>query len=388
MTVASPTATIIARTLALAAVALLAVGCAEGERRLPYPDFDPRAPIPELGDSPGDDRQTSSEGSSKFEKAIQENLESKPKGSEEEKKPVSRQVVPIAGAFAGEIPVQFEDWSWSRTDSATVVTYSKKGDSPDAIIYAESFSELGRTFPSLDIARFLYTVDPSYGQSATIPQLTGGGLGNAASEFELSPNKVVSTILRGSSSTLGLGLNYQSRRGTFSGWRWVGRNGHGVDLRFARTRGRFGTSTSGDRSRAMARFRQMSRKMPEMKHASESLGRIGASEQAEGPTGVGGDANRADAARGTPSAGWMLIGQVTERRRTPVHLAVGCRSPCPVAGELAHFLGSLRPQAEVRGRLATPSEPDFRAFADKRGLPLVDRDELPSLTESIRSLRR
>lgn len=352
---------------------LLAVSCTEGERELPRPEFRAGQVVPEADDR--SDESSESESRSSFEDSIQESLDGDDDSSDAK---VSQQIVPVGSGFAGEIPVEFDTWKWARGDGATLVAYSEAGGPVQALVYAEDFTKFGRTFPSLDIARFWVTVDPRFRDTVTIPQMFGDGLGDVAADHEQAPASVLSDALRGSSSTLGLGFGYRSNPRSFSGWRWVGRNEHGVDVRAARTRGRFPPSLASARASGEG-FEELAGSVPEMNQAQRQFEDI--------RKGLDRSGDRASE-NGTPgSAAWMVVGQLEANGLRPAHYGILCRSPCPVIPELTRFLGSLRRQADVRSRLASPTSRDLQKFARHRGIPMADRQELPDLEETIERLR-
>lgn len=346
-------------------------GCTEGERRLPTPDFESRRAVPGVEES-----SESSEGGeqSNFEEAIRE---SQSQGDESKGATRSQQLVPMGSGFAGEIPVKFDAWQWAADPSSSLVVYAETGSRPQAVIYAEDFSDFGRTFPSLELDRFLVGVDPGFRGSVTVPQAFGDGLGEVASDYDLPAAEMLSGVLRGSSRTLGLGLRYQSRPESFTGWRWIGSNDQGVTIRAARTRGRFGLPAAPGRE-SSGMFGRLRGKVSEMERAQSSLSGLRKSLDAAGP------ADAEQAARGGP--GWMLVAQVEADASRAIHLAVACERPCPVADELAHFLGSIRLRTEAESRLSGASSPDIVELAHEHGFPLVDSGDVPSLAKSVREL--
>lgn len=351
-------------------IGLAVCGCTEGERRLPTPEFQPRQAIPGIDRQ---ERNASDDGErSRFEEAIRE---SQSDGEESEGETSSRQLVPLGSGFAGEIPVEFDAWQWAADATSTLVVYAETGGRPQAVVYAEDFSDFGQTSPSLELDRFLVAVDPGFHRSVTVPQAIGDGLGDFASDFEAPAAEMLSGVLRGSSRTLGLGLRYRSRPDSFTGWRWIGDNEQGVTLRAARTKGRFGLAaspgpeTSSMFGRLQSKVDGMGRAQSSLPDLRESLSSTGASD---------------GAGRGVP--GWMLVAQVEAEASRALHLAVACERPCPVASELARLLGSIRLRTEAEGRLSGASSGSLVDLAHEHGFPLVASDAVPTLGDSIREL--
>jgi hypothetical protein len=172
------------RLAALVLAAALAGGCqpaAREPRRLAFPTFRAEALFPEYQSA----ARATPAGKPTTQFARDLNAMAGGTASAEPE----AQNVPLGSSMIAQIPDE-EGWTWSLAEGATLVTYSPAGGRPGALIYAEAFSPLIHEQPSAEHLRFQLTVNR--------------------------------------------GLGFRPSRGTFTGWRWVGRNAQGVTLRCGR----------------------------------------------------------------------------------------------------------------------------------------------------------
>lgn len=308
--------------LALACAAGLAAGCSEEPprpRELPFPAFESSAPFPELsvstpeaaGSEPGD-----------FERLLRGEAE----GADASAEPAFHSV-PLGGSILGRIPAG-DAWRWSSVGGVTLILYAPAAGRPAALIYVESFSPLIQRRPSEEHHRFQVAVDPDRSQGYLEPEaawdLTSGGpLRALAMRAGLGRNEAGQLAQLLATRTAGRGLGFRSTSGTFTGWRWVGRNPQGVTLRLGRQSG-----TWADPQPLPARFRQAVARLA-----------TGTGSSDPGMAEIGGPG----AGLGVPA--YLVLGSVAERQEeSGVHLALLCvRTPdCPVARDLAAFLDSLQ----------------------------------------------
>lgn len=296
-----------------------------GPRELAAPVFDARAPFAELSASgasaPASANQDGQKsGASDFEKAIAESMGEGGGGDAKKDSPtadesIQTQKVALPGGLGSSIPLDFDTWQWTSDKDLTVITHRAPGaTSPDAMIYAERFGALMRSFPSKEMARFQTFADPGFAPlSDTIASAPKAAaeqvaqqVAQQASNSGLDPDKlrelgVDPAQLTGQQANnpqkAAPTLHYRSTRDTFSGWKWFGQNAADVTLRLGRTEGRWSA--------------------PEVGGQDES-------------------------ARQTSSA-WMLLGSANTGGGRGTHIAIICKQAprCPVAAELSDFLAQI-----------------------------------------------
>lgn len=307
------------RLAAAILAAALTTACGDADRpprELPFPVFEPTAPFPELAAA----RQGEEAGGpGDFERML-----GAAGAAPEAAEPAEPQLqsVPLAGPLVGRIPAG-EGWRWASAGGVAIVTYAPGAGRPAALIYAESFGSLIQSRPSEEHHRFQVAVDPGLSEGYLDPpsalELAGGGpLRQLAERSGLSRSEAGQLAQLLATRTRGRGLGFQPAAGTFTGWRWVGRNREGLTLRVGRQLG-----TWADPRPLPERFQQ----------ALERLGMGGAG---AGPGTSGGSALEVPAA--------LVLGSAAARQeQTGVHFALLCvQAPeCPVARELADFLDSL-----------------------------------------------
>lgn len=298
------------RLLAAVLAAALTAACGAADRpprELPFPVFEPEAPFPELAAAPPGQEA----GPGDFERLL---------GAEATAEPAEPQLqgVPLAGPLVGEIPVG-EGWQWASAGGIAIVVYSPAGSRPAALIYAESFGALIQRRPAREHHRFLVTVDPGLAAGYLDPPsalelASGGPLRQLAEKSGLSRSEAGELAQLLETRTRGRGLGFQPVAGTFTGWRWVGRNRQGLTLRVGRQLGTWAAP----------------RPLPE--RFQQALERLGLG----GETASGGSAVEVPAA--------LVLGSAAARQeQSGAHFALLCvQAPeCPVARELADFLDSL-----------------------------------------------
>ncbi|AWV89750.1 hypothetical protein [Bradymonas sediminis] len=317
-----------AQLLGVSLLAFAAVSCTDqGPRELAQPIFDARAPFEELSASgtgaTGAKRSGQSAGGSEFEKAIAESMAG---GDDAEQDPaddgaaaqdaqaseaVQTQKVVLPGGLASTVPLDFDTWKWTSENGVTLITHrAPGGTSPDAVIYAERFSNLVRVYPSQEMERFRKFADPGFTslldllnpESPALPQAALEQLDPAQlRELGIDPAQLTGSATPASNEPAKLvqTLNYRSSSDTFSGWKWFGKNDADVILRLGRTQGRW--------------------KAPQLR---------GEQEVNEGE-----------------SSAWMLLGSANLGGNMGTHIAIICKQAprCSVASELSEFLAKLAP---------------------------------------------
>ena len=304
----------IPKGLAVFVLASLLCGCGDRPpRRLPFPVFEERSPFPELADA---------QPVSRSESAFAQALGGTPGTAV--KAPV--QSIPLGNRLAGELPE--ESWIWSSDPELTLAVHRGPGGT-DALIYAEGFSPLMLLSPSAEISRFHRTIVPEGVEDLIDPRsLESGGLARRIARgtgMGMADAARLAQLLR--TRTAGRGLGFHPGPGGATGWRWVGRNGQGATLRLARVSGTWGRQRSlpAGLARGLARLPQAA---PELAGVADWLART----PETGGAVPGGPAD-------------LLIGSVTDEHETAgAHLAILCAGipRCPVAEDLAAFLGSIQ----------------------------------------------
>ena len=359
-------------------VACLAAGCSpeSGPREPSYPEFDGRDPIPgtddEAAEAPEDGvAGAEGGGESSFEKRL-----AKMRGGEtrkDEQKRVSRQLVPLAGQLVTIIPRDRNQWTWSTDGQTTLMSYREAGsDKAVAVLYAERFSPLIRTVPSIEMNRFHRTVDPNLSQPLLPPSLESMATDMAAKKMGMPVGQLIEAGRSATTRTLGVGLNYRSSAETFTGWKWAGENEAGVKVQFGRTSGQWSSQPIGD-SAALGALTQTASKLGDFQPLAERYQEMTETTERQAPS---------------VRPAWMVVGYAATTEESGVHLAVICRAEpsCPVADSLADMLDTLRAprtgELEATGRGADGGP---AALADDLGLPFVPDDEMipPEKLDSV-----
>jgi hypothetical protein len=320
------------RLVVLGLLAVLVGGCqskSREPRRLPFPTFRAEALFAEYRSMQGPPENRAGSTSTQFARDLSQGL-----GGEATSEPQG-QSVPLGSAMTGEIPNQ-EGWTWSIEDGATLIVYAPGAGRPGAMVYAEPFSPEIHDHPSAEFLRFQLTVDPDLAESYL--KLSGVGI-----------------LLK--TRTLGRGLGFRPTRGTFTGWRWVGRNERGVTLRCGRHLGVW------------------SEPRPLPAPLAQALRQRGSEPQNLEPSSTA----------ATPGVSASLIlGSATDRdEETGVHLAVLCvREPrCLVYKDLAHFLASIQiAEGSLVERLRSAPPIAFQDVVQQSGLALVEKSALADVS--------
>lgn len=349
------------------AVLLFVLGCNERPPRdLPSPIFDPRSPFPELtgaqkkGTAPR-------EKASAFQSALGNPA---PRQASAQQPP--GQVMPLGSGLLGELPGDPGSWTWAADPGLTLAVH-RGAAGVDALIWAESFSPRMRLSPSAEVRRFHRAVVPEEVEDLldleTVESLFGQGLGQRIARGTGLDTRQSGRLLQlAMTRTAGLGLGFRSAREGSSGSRWVGRNPRGVTVFLDRSSGTWGSQRRfpADLARGLERLEKAA---PELGPVAVWLSRARSGDGLGAPPGGG--------------PAYLLIGSATdEHEAVGAHLAVLCaREPdCPVAAELAAFLGSLQVADLSRlRRLQGSSAGDPADLARSAGLQILPVGTLPSL---------
>ena len=153
--------------------------------------------------------------------------------------PRDREPVPLADRFVAQLPRDPGPWRWAAADGVTLAAFFR-GEEPKVLVYAEGMGT--GPWSSLGLDRFLRTVAPAL-SSPALPLFDGSSThlrSGLEEELDLEPMAAVDLLSRLRSRTLGRGLGFHGHRASFSGWRWSGRNRHGVELRLGALEGLWG----------------------------------------------------------------------------------------------------------------------------------------------------
>jgi len=329
--------------LPLLLLVALGAACHEGggPRTLPYPELDPTGPFPELrGAARPAEGAGKAAGGSWVDRAVAEATGGggTPAGAETAAG-VGRQTVLLAGRLAAEIPEHFGEWRWASDGHATLVVHARPGSRPSAMVYAETFSGLIGAWPSVEHFRFRLTVDPGAPRVRTILNTLAAAVRAAQGPDGPSLTEVRQALEAGLTRTVGEGWAYHSVPGSFSGWRWVGKNAHGVAVRLARTDGAWGTPRPPVQS-VLDRLASLAEEVPELAKLGDRVARL----RGEGGRGRSTTEDWTGSVLGGRPA-YLVLGSAALRDNLGVHLAVLCTTTprCESAGALADLLDSLRP---------------------------------------------
>lgn len=328
------------RSLSALALVVMLVACQPPERReLPFPEFQSEQPFQLTSEAAG--------------------------GPSDDELGQREQSFVLAGRLAGTLPQDFDAWLWAGDQTRSLAIHRTRGQL-DALIYTEAIDQ-GMARPSLGADRFHRTVSPSLASPVlawtdlSLPESLVKTLADDTGQSELS---VSAALRRLATASLGRGLGFTMHRDTFTGWKWIGRNRQGVDLRLSRALGRWGGQEPlDDKTRAVldGLANLTDRADPLLADATPSA--------ESGPTG---------------QQAMLVIGRaLTPDGQDGVHLAIFCTlSPsCPVATDLARLLDSLdRPTGATWARLGGS---DVATFARQR-IGLVLEDDPPASSAVLR----
>ena len=152
--------------------------------------------------------------------------------------------VSLAGMVKSALPNDMMGGGWSEatTDHEFLLVHeqeTKTGVVPSVIIYGY-YDPSASQNPPLASRRFFSTVDPGFEQTGLwqLSSFISSVVSTLSVEQPLSPadfQAVVSVF----QPTLGIGFGYESFPESFTGWKWVGQNKHGVLLSLGKTQGKF-----------------------------------------------------------------------------------------------------------------------------------------------------
>jgi hypothetical protein len=341
--------------LAAATLALAACDIPNGPRQLPFPSFDARAPFPEL--VAGRVATKPKAGTSALQKALAAAQGPDPQTVST---PQSWQPVLLAGGFIAEIPkTDYDDWRWASDGAATLVIHAAPGNPPDALVYSEPFSELAYGLPSLELIRFQLTVDPAVTCLPELVERWSDAFGSSSGDRPGNA-PVAQAMWMLATRTLGVGLGYRSAPKSFSGWRWVGKNGQGVEVRAARTLGRWGAPDDLD-TNVLNTLDALASRDPGLTPLSERMA---------------GELGRASVRRQDllTRESYMVMASLSQGAARRVHVALLCaKNPqCLVASELRAMLDSVRaPRGDELARLSGQTNAAaLQALANETGIVL------------------
>lgn len=357
-------------TAAITLLALLSLGCENnvGPRQPHFPTFEARQPFPELVDL--DEQATptrSTLSGSSFERSIARELES---GGEEGSTVTAQtqgvQTVSLSSVFVADVPLNFNEWQWSSDGPVTMLIHRKAGSAPDALVFIEAFSPAVERFPSFDVGRFQYTVDPGLSPNIVYPPLVLLAARWVSKAAGLPPMTTVLSLQKATTRTMGRGLGYSSTDGTFTGWRWVGHNDHKVALRLGRTTGTWASQPALDYTSRVV-MGTLSQQVPALRELAKSVTEM------------------TDAAARQPTRqAWMILGSAARSNTLGVHIAIICeRQPvCPVAAELSALLSTLRPASDAQN-VAVGSGGELKSFAASLGITMLNAQEAVSAPQMV-----
>jgi len=321
------------------------VSCGKSEpRQFPFPVLNPGAPFTFKGKP-----VKSSNPMSEEDEEVAEMLREVEDEGSAAAQSAGRQTVLLAGRFASEIPLSFEEWRWATDGDVTLVAHFTEGRA-DGLIYAESFGFLTKLSPTEESRRFLSTVDSTLngplalmnsifslaarGVNALVGGISGSdGVqtdGASADSSRQDIESIAGALMAAISRTGGQGLGYRSTERTFSGWKWVGRSDTGLSFRLARTTGIWGQQDSG----GLASIGDAVKNLDFLKPVLSFFGSgLPVSEML--PT--------QGTARGEVPA-WMVLGNVVLEDDIGIHIAFLCaREPeCLVTDDFIDFVENMR----------------------------------------------
>lgn len=261
----------------------------------------------------------------------------------------------VAGRLQADLPLRSDRWSWAEDEGLLLMVHGTGGDDLDALIYAEAFSSLAHRRSAAETRRFLLTVAPDLPSAGlrTVPELDAR-IARAGDEIGLPRQRTFRAVERILTSTLGRGLGFVPEAEGFSGWKWLGRNPHGVFLRMGRIGGRWQAQPDLDLE-VREVLEVLAQEAPELEDLLWN-------DSVSGRTDAG--------------AAHLFLGSATlgDGWGEGVHLAILCRRvSCPVEGDVVHFLDSLRPPESGPISRSTRPTDSLSTLAGSVGLQLSPR---------------
>ena len=349
-------------TIAAFALVVGIAGCdADGEpRELPVPQFDAYAVFSAAdSDADGGDRD---DGDSNFEDRIGRAMDG---GDVDDDQPEPRSVrtIPLGASLVADIPSEQDVWKWSRRGGLTLVSMTPRGELPQFVMVTADYGGIGGGGYSRRMRRFAAEVDPSFDAGIDLSQLVQDVDIEAEDvtdgDRELDVAELLESLMGSAPITGGLGLGYQSRDDSFSGWRWYGQNASDVAIRLGRTDGRWGSQPAAPAGLDASAIESA---------VGESINTDGALDElrniSDGDGGI--DGGRAVPARSGARPAEMYLGSIELGVDRGVHVAILCTSVprCPVATDVAHMLDGVRSADSASGGRQT----DFEEHAEALGL--------------------
>jgi hypothetical protein len=282
------------------------------------------------------------------------------------------QTIQLASSLVADLPADSGDWRWARASGVTFVVHRDASGQASSVLYAEDMSVGGLeqlSTPSISLRRFLATVDPTLvGEGWSLEKVFGAVALQLVTGDPLDPEAWddVAALATGSLSS---GLGFRGVTDGFSGWRWMGDNGHGVMTRMSRIAGRWG----GGSEAARQRLDDLKAWMPQDAALASAVGPL--VEQLDKALGTAGPREVPE----SPATAWVAVfeaGSPTGGLATPsglgAYVAIVCRtgSVCEDEAAWAALIRSVR--GPSRGDNVSTAEPSVSKLAGEVGLKLID----------------
>ena len=341
-----------------AAMALAVGGCKDsGPRELPFPRLEARALF--AGLSP-DNPSAPTTGMSDFERQVRAASASSAVAA-----PSALDDPPtcLIGRFCTAVPGASRGWSVASEESASLIVHFRDDGKADAWVYLEAFSRLVDEYPSAELGRFVVTVAPELiGLVAPVDprsEVNRERLDRPASDLAQALSL---------SRTLGMGIRFVGQPASFTGWKWVGKNAHGLELRLGQMSGR--TAAPVVLSDAI---REAIKALPGVEGSVlEAVGELVRSGGAS--SGTGGDEAH------------MILGNVCQSEETGLHVAMICEGAnCPVARELAQVLDDMRYDLDARRKPGSDKALAMPMLAGKMGILFLPPEVVARFVEAIKA---
>lgn len=324
------------------------LGCQDPQpRQLPFPRFDPAQPFDLATNPANESSQSTSAEPTGF--ADQRTV------TFGERRESQDFFYPLGGGLVGSLTSP--GWQCARSDNLTLLLHPQEGP-PDAIVFLRSFAT--GVSASIDHARFQRTVLPQLPASAWRPLATSSPAlrrltAELATNTELNWHQAARQLEALLTPTLGQGLGLNMETGRFSGWKWIGRNDHRVEIRLGRSTGIWGPSQDDEELQAVLDYLEF--------YDSDTLDTL---------RGVLDDSSTAPL---PARAAYLLFGSA-QQNGLGIHMAMLCPNDCPVRSQLTELLASLRPTAETITLQPCSNDPyDLFHLAKRARIPLLDESQ-------------
>ena len=309
-----------------AALCLAACSPPDGPRQLPAPLLDLSQVFPQPDATPTSESDPAS--SEERFRQLADSPDPSPAAH-------SRIRIPLGASLSGEIP-HTPNWTWSQRANLTLISHQHDSSYADIVILAQPYSPARPQRPSHALQSFIGELLP--GTSPLSLSSLSQNLPQLATELQS-----LQTSLTG-----GRGLGFIPSPGTFVGWRTIGQNPTGTDLRIAHYRGTWASQPAlpaGLTPQTISTLSsQLTSNFPEglIPEAllNDTLNTLNDLSSASQPSPTS-----ASQPRRPPAPARLVIATIETSPSQGIHLAILCAgtTTCPQSPHITRFFESISP---------------------------------------------